>query len=159
MNTADIRDMDTRQWIFWVTALPVTIIVIVFALFAIRYFESARQTFGRYVYRNALEEPNVVKPQQVQIQNSMLPEQFGGHGNDRAHFRSGERPLYYQDQNGLPMPQRHGRSRLPTDERQFYAGDHQVYAGRNDFPMKPLPDRNYQSRHRHAPDVRHVPYD
>ncbi|OAA73175.1 Mg2+ transporter protein, CorA-like protein [Cordyceps fumosorosea ARSEF 2679] len=32
MNTSDVRDMDYSQWLFWVVALPVTILVIVVGL-------------------------------------------------------------------------------------------------------------------------------
>ncbi|ATY59351.1 Mg2+ transporter [Cordyceps militaris] len=32
MNTSDVRDMDFSQWLFWVVALPVTILVIVVGL-------------------------------------------------------------------------------------------------------------------------------
>ena len=32
MNTNDIRDMETGQWIYWATAVPVTIFVIIMGL-------------------------------------------------------------------------------------------------------------------------------
>lgn len=32
MNTADVRDMDFDQWLYWVTAVPVTIAVILLGL-------------------------------------------------------------------------------------------------------------------------------
>lgn len=32
MNTSDVRDMDYSQWLFWVVALPVTLLVIVVGL-------------------------------------------------------------------------------------------------------------------------------
>lgn len=32
MNTSDVRDMDYSQWLFWVVALPVTVLVIVVGL-------------------------------------------------------------------------------------------------------------------------------
>ena len=51
MNTADIRNMDKRQWVFWVSAVPVTITVIAASLFVIRYFEPARQALGQLLYR------------------------------------------------------------------------------------------------------------
>lgn len=56
MNTADIRNMHTPQWIFWVCAIPVTIIVIGLSVFAIRYFEPARQALGHFLYRRGAED-------------------------------------------------------------------------------------------------------
>lgn len=38
MNTADIRNMNKGQWVFWVSATPVTIAVIGLSLFTYRYF-------------------------------------------------------------------------------------------------------------------------
>lgn len=32
MNTADVRDMDFNQWLYWVTAVPVTVAVILLGL-------------------------------------------------------------------------------------------------------------------------------
>ena len=61
MNTADIRSMGKHQWVFWASAVPVTIVVIALSLFAIRYFEPARQVLGRYVYRNDFEQPEFIQ--------------------------------------------------------------------------------------------------
>lgn len=55
MNTNDIRNMDQRQWVFWVSAIPLTIIVIALALFVIRHFDSAGQALGAFWYHNAAE--------------------------------------------------------------------------------------------------------
>ncbi|KAF2836197.1 hypothetical protein M501DRAFT_255285 [Patellaria atrata CBS 101060] len=32
MNTSDIRDMSSRQWIFWSIAIPLTVIIIIIGL-------------------------------------------------------------------------------------------------------------------------------
>jgi NhaP-type Na+/H+ or K+/H+ antiporter len=44
MNTADVRNMDKTQWVFWATALPLTVVVIVVSLFAAGIL---MQPFGR----------------------------------------------------------------------------------------------------------------
>lgn len=31
MNTSDIRDMQTKQWVFWVVAIPLTVVVLILA--------------------------------------------------------------------------------------------------------------------------------
>ncbi len=56
MNTADIRNMGHHQWTFWVSAIPVTIIVIGVSLSVIRYFDPARQALGQIFYRRGAEE-------------------------------------------------------------------------------------------------------
>ena len=61
MNTADIRNMDQRQWVFWASAIPVTIIVIGLSVFAIRYFEPVRQALGEYLYRRGDNELDVLE--------------------------------------------------------------------------------------------------
>src|SRR4051794_31540599 len=43
MNTADVRDMSFDQWLYWVTAVPVTIIVIVVGLW---WMGELRNAFG-----------------------------------------------------------------------------------------------------------------
>lgn len=63
MNTADIRNMGHHQWIFWVCAIPVTLIVIGISLFVIRYFEPARQALGQFLYRKRADELEVYEPQ------------------------------------------------------------------------------------------------
>jgi len=63
MNTADVRNMGHHQWIFWVSAIPVTVIVIGISLFVIRYFEPARQAFGQFLYQKGAEELEVYEPQ------------------------------------------------------------------------------------------------
>lgn len=42
MNTYDVRDMGTKQWLFWVTAVPVTVLVIGLAVLAVVKFEPVR---------------------------------------------------------------------------------------------------------------------
>lgn len=32
MNTMDVRDMDHNQWLFWATAIPVTVVAVVVSL-------------------------------------------------------------------------------------------------------------------------------
>lgn len=32
MNTIDVRDMNYNQWLFWATAIPVTVVVVVVSL-------------------------------------------------------------------------------------------------------------------------------
>lgn len=52
MNTYDIRNMDTRQWIFWATAIPVTIIVMALAVFAVLHIDPVRALWARIVERD-----------------------------------------------------------------------------------------------------------
>lgn len=43
MNTRDMRDLEQTQWLFWASAIPVTIIVIVASLYA----SGASHMFGQ----------------------------------------------------------------------------------------------------------------
>ena len=52
MNTYDIRNMDTRQWIFWATAIPVTIIVMALAVVAVLNIDPVRALWARIVERD-----------------------------------------------------------------------------------------------------------
>ena len=62
MNTADIRDMNKQQWVFWATAIPVTITVIGLSLFVIRYFEPAREALGHFWSHGRNEEQILTLP-------------------------------------------------------------------------------------------------
>ena len=52
MNTYDIRNMGTRQWIFWATAIPVTITVMALAVFAVLNIDPVRELWARIVERD-----------------------------------------------------------------------------------------------------------
>ena len=43
MNTADIRNLEMRQWLFWATAVPLTVLVMGLSLIVVYKFEPARQ--------------------------------------------------------------------------------------------------------------------
>ena len=47
MNTTDIRDTKFPQWIFWVSALPLTILVVVISLFVAHKIESLKDFWTR----------------------------------------------------------------------------------------------------------------
>ena len=52
MNTYDIRNMDTRQWLFWATAVPVTVLVMGLAVVAVLNFDLVRGIWARVVDRD-----------------------------------------------------------------------------------------------------------
>lgn len=52
MNTYDIRNMGTRQWLFWATAVPVTVLVIGLAIAAVLNFEPVRGLWAGIVERD-----------------------------------------------------------------------------------------------------------
>ena len=52
MNTYDIRNMGTRQWLFWATAVPVTVLVIGLAVAAVLNFEPVRGLWAGIVERD-----------------------------------------------------------------------------------------------------------
>ena len=52
MNTYDIRNMSTRQWIFWATAIPVTTIVVGLAVVAVLNIDPVRGLWARIVERD-----------------------------------------------------------------------------------------------------------
>ena len=52
MNTYDIRNTNTRQWIFWATAIPVTILVMGLAIVAVLKFDPLRGVWARLVERD-----------------------------------------------------------------------------------------------------------
>lgn len=43
MNTYDIRNMDTKQWLPWATAVPVTVLVMGLAVVAVPNFDPVRE--------------------------------------------------------------------------------------------------------------------
>ena len=52
MNTNDIRNMGKSQWIFWATAIPVTVIVMGLAVVAVLKIDAARGLWTRIVERD-----------------------------------------------------------------------------------------------------------
>ena len=52
MNTYDIRNMGTSQWIFWAAAIPVTIIVVGLAVVAVLKIDAARGLWAKIVERD-----------------------------------------------------------------------------------------------------------
>ena len=52
MNTYDIRNMDTKQWLFWATAVPVTVLVMGLAVVAVLNFDPVRGLWARVVDRD-----------------------------------------------------------------------------------------------------------
>ena len=52
MNTYDIRNMDTKQWLFWATAVPVTVLVMGLAVVAVLNFDPVRALWARVVDRD-----------------------------------------------------------------------------------------------------------
>lgn len=51
MNTADIRNLGTPQWIFWASALPLTAIVIGVSLFVAQKIEPVEDIWNRVMNR------------------------------------------------------------------------------------------------------------
>lgn len=49
MNTYDIRNMDTKQWLFWATAVPVTVLVMGLAVVAVLDIDPMRGLWARVV--------------------------------------------------------------------------------------------------------------
>ena len=52
MNTYDIRNMGTSQWIFWAAAIPVTIIVVGLAVVAVLKIDAARGLWAKIIERD-----------------------------------------------------------------------------------------------------------
>ena len=50
MNTAGIRNMNKGQWVFWVSAIPVTIAVIGLSLFTYRYFRPVLEALDHFFH-------------------------------------------------------------------------------------------------------------
>ena len=49
MNTYDIRNIGTRQWPFWATAVPVTVLVMGLAVVVVLNFDPVRGVWARLV--------------------------------------------------------------------------------------------------------------
>lgn len=64
MNTYDIRNMGKQQWVFWASAIPVTLLVMCLSVIAIRYWDPVRQTWSDFAYRKEAEEPTAVAERQ-----------------------------------------------------------------------------------------------
>ncbi|RDW68486.1 hypothetical protein BP5796_09143 [Coleophoma crateriformis] len=47
MNTRDVRDMGSTQWIFWASAIPITIIIVGLSMLFAQRVEPTRQWFNR----------------------------------------------------------------------------------------------------------------
>ncbi|KAI4111204.1 MAG: hypothetical protein LQ339_000665 [Xanthoria mediterranea] len=47
MNTTDIRDTKFPQWIFWVSAVPLTVLVVILSLFVAQQLEPLKDLWGR----------------------------------------------------------------------------------------------------------------
>lgn len=58
MNTTDIRNMDTHQWLFWACAIPLTTVVVGLSLLVANKVEPARQAWGRLLDRWAAVGPD-----------------------------------------------------------------------------------------------------
>ena len=52
MNTSDVRDMPFGQWVYWATALPLTILVIALCLAWAGELNNFRQGFANLWRRN-----------------------------------------------------------------------------------------------------------
>lgn len=48
LNTTDMHHTDRHQWIFWATAVPITILVLALSLLVVRYLESAREALSMF---------------------------------------------------------------------------------------------------------------
>ena len=59
MNTADIRNMDKGQWVFWVSAIPVSIAVIGLSLFTYRYFRPVVDALDHFLYLKGFGKQSV----------------------------------------------------------------------------------------------------
>jgi Mg2+ and Co2+ transporter CorA len=46
MNTYDVRNMSTKQWVFWATAIPLMVIIILVCLIWAGEFGTARAALG-----------------------------------------------------------------------------------------------------------------
>ena len=55
MNTADIRNMNTPQWLFWACAIPCTMLAMALSVLVVYQFEPTRKRWRRY-----LENPVLV---------------------------------------------------------------------------------------------------
>lgn len=51
MNTYDIRNLNSQQWIFWACAIPLTIIVMALSLLIVQKVEPLREFWGSFVDR------------------------------------------------------------------------------------------------------------
>lgn len=54
MNTNDIRNMDTDQWAFWVSALPLTLIVILISVWSAGLLDISRQWLASLISPDGL---------------------------------------------------------------------------------------------------------
>ncbi|KAM0667610.1 hypothetical protein ACQRIU_003475 [Beauveria bassiana] len=111
MNTSDVRDMDYSQWLFWVVALPVTILVIVVGLWwmnelgnVVRWLSGRQPNVGGSVmtgYGGATAEPVEVryysdveedKPQRYSRRQTLTEDAFSPYDDGRwARRRRGRR--------------------------------------------------------------------
>jgi hypothetical protein len=57
MNTHDIRNMDSNQWLFWATALPVTLMTISIALLVAYKADSIRGQISQHFGRTKAHSP------------------------------------------------------------------------------------------------------
>ncbi|KAM3447968.1 hypothetical protein MY3296_008246 [Beauveria thailandica] len=110
MNTSDVRDMDYSQWLFWVVALPVTILVIVVGLWwmnelgnVVRWLSGRQPDAGGSVmtgFGGVTAEPVEVryysdveedKPQRYSRRQTLTEKAFSSYDDGRWERRRRER--------------------------------------------------------------------
>jgi hypothetical protein len=79
MNTYDVRNMSTKQWVFWATAIPLTVLIIVTCLVWAGEFGSARAALGKLV---------TGKKGKVGNAYTVIPDEFGMVGERAAVLRA-----------------------------------------------------------------------
>ncbi|KAL8813811.1 MAG: hypothetical protein Q9223_006928 [Gallowayella weberi] len=103
MNTTDIRDTNYPQWIFWATALPLTIAVVAIALFVAQKMEPVKDLWSRFSEKwDARHEARTGIYRQptmnYQSMNQLRPMEAPGDSETGFGFRNTSRP---------PAPLRH----------------------------------------------------
>ena len=74
MNTSDIRNMKSSQWVFWTIAVPITSFVIGLSLLVVLKGEAARELFIRVKSKNfAAEKQSLDRTHSIPLTTVLTP--------------------------------------------------------------------------------------
>ncbi|KAL9033264.1 MAG: hypothetical protein Q9180_006038, partial [Flavoplaca navasiana] len=101
MKTSDIRDMSTSQWLFWASAIPLTLIVLGISFFVAKNIETLKDIWqslpDRWRAKSPAAAPNIYESGQAATelipvlatgsQHRQTPPLYREHGNRIGHAR------------------------------------------------------------------------
>ena len=82
MNTFDIRNLTHGQWLFWATALPFTLAVLIICLCIVNYKFRFRKRVRRFLFKNRLSRSlkRITQSIRSSVQNAYFHQGHAGYG-------------------------------------------------------------------------------